>query len=76
MKPVEFEERNCVFAEDQPEYLPLPAFRDPDGVVVSCWELSEEEVELIRQSKKIWVIMYTFNNPLQPLCLTADKPLE
>lgn len=45
MKPIEFPEQNVVFAKDQPEYLPLPAFRNSGGMgeVVSCWKLSWSE---------------------------------
>lgn len=25
MKPIEFKEQNCIYAKDQPEYMPLPA---------------------------------------------------
>lgn len=37
MKPINFKEQNTVFAENQPEYLALPAWRSSRGVVVSCW---------------------------------------
>jgi len=45
MKPIKFTEQNCTYAENQPEYLPLPAFKDeqPAGQVVSCWKLSFRE---------------------------------
>ena len=28
MKPIKFKEQNTVYAENQPEYLPLPVLRD------------------------------------------------
>jgi hypothetical protein len=40
MKPTEFLEQNCVYAKDQPEYLPLPVHRTEDGMVISCWALT------------------------------------
>ncbi len=40
MKPIEFEEQNCIYAKDQPEYLPLPAHKTEDGRVMvdSPWD--------------------------------------
>lgn len=40
MIPIEFPEQNCVYAKDQPEYLPLPVHKTPDGMVISCWALT------------------------------------
>lgn len=39
MRPVKFPGHNVVFAEDQPEYQPLPAILMPglDGEVITCW---------------------------------------
>lgn len=41
MKLIDFPGRNVVFAEDQPEYLPLPALRldNAEGEISSrsCW---------------------------------------
>ena len=74
MKPVEFPGHNVVFAKDQPEYLPLPALRvpGPEGEVITCWELSDEELEEIKRTKRIYLSQWTFNNPLQPIRMTTD----
>lgn len=72
MKPVSFKGQNVVFAEDQPQYTPLPAFRDSKGTVVTCWELSHEDFEKIVETKRIYLSVQTFNNALQPVFLTAD----
>lgn len=75
MKPVEFPEQNVIFAKDQPEYLPLPAYKEngPQGQVISCWELTEDELEEIRRTGKIWLMTMTFNNPLQPILPAVFK---
>lgn len=31
MKPIEFNEQNAVYAKDQPEYTPLPVFKNDEG---------------------------------------------
>lgn len=53
MKPVEFPGVNVVFAKDQPEYMPLPAMKipnDPQGLIITKWQLSPEELERIKAS--------------------------
>ncbi len=67
MNPIKFEGCNVVYAEDQPEYLPLPALRKEDGTITTCWELSSEEMETVKQTRKIYLDVMTFNKPLQPL---------
>lgn len=66
MHPVKFKEHNMVFAENQPEYLPLPAHRDSDGIVTSCWKMSFIERIKILFTGRIYLLQMTFNNPLQP----------
>lgn len=74
MKPIEFPEQNCVYAKDQPKYLPLPAHKDPDGVVTSCWAMSWRERFRVLFTGKIWWRVATFNRPLQPQLGTVDSP--
>lgn len=71
MKPTSFEFQNCVYAKDQPEYLPLPAHKTDEGQVTSCWKLSFKERLQVLFSGKIFVVSLTFNNPLQPLRLAT-----
>jgi hypothetical protein len=72
MKPVEFKEQNVVYAKDQKEYMPLPALIFEDGTVCTCWKMSWKELFKVILHRKVWVSMLTFNNPLQPLLLSAD----
>jgi len=74
MKPVDFPGCNVTFAKDQPEYQPLPAIKinSPQGEVISCWELSDEEIERLKVTRKVYLSMWTFNNPLTPVILTTD----
>lgn len=79
MKPVEFPGVNVVFAKDQPEYMPLPAMKipnDPQGLIITKWQLSPEELERIKETGTIHLSMLTFNQPLQPVLLTVDLPTE
>lgn len=75
MTPIEFPEVNTVYAKDQPEYQPLPAFKSsmPNGEVVTCWKLSFRERLRILFKGEIWLSMLTFNKPLTPSFMTTKK---
>lgn len=86
MKPVRFEEVNVVLGENQPDYESLPALvKDhivgvgddaaviKHGNVITCWELTDEEVADIVKNKKLWLSTLTFGHPFQPVCLTTNK---
>ena len=72
MKPIKFEGHNIVYAENQPEYNTLPAFKDENGTIVTCWELTNEDFERIVETRRIYLSVMTFNNYLQPVYLTSD----
>lgn len=74
MKLIDFPERNIIIAKNQPEYLPLPAYRTDDGKVTCCWKLSLRERLILLFTGKLWHTILTFNNPLQPQLLSGKKP--
>ena len=74
MEIIKFEECNCTFAENQPEYLPLPAHKSKDGIVTSCWGLSLRQRLRLLFSGRMFLQIMTFNKPLQPLKITINKP--
>jgi len=75
MSPIKFKEQNVVYAENQPEYLPLPAFKNesPQGEVISCWQLSFIERMRILFTGKLWVCLLSFNKPLTPSFFSTKK---
>lgn len=75
MTPIKFKEANVTFAKDQPEYQPLPAFRNdsPQDEVITCWKLSFKERLRILFKGEIWLSLLTFNKPLTPSFLTTKK---
>lgn len=73
MKPIEFPEVNAIYAKDQPEYIPLPCHKTPSGDVITCFQLSEEELKEISETGKLWISIKTFNNPLQPIFMSTKK---
>lgn len=76
MQPLKFKGHNCVYAESQPEYLPLPAYRDSLGLVTTCWKLSWKERVKIFFKGSFWLSVYTFGQPLQPLLPEVNSPLK
>jgi hypothetical protein len=75
MKLITFKEMNTVIAENQEEYIAMPAYVSNDGVITCCWELSFLERIKVIFTGKIWHQILTFNKPLQPQLLSIDKPL-
>jgi hypothetical protein len=63
-----------VYAKDQPQYLPLPARVDPEGAVVTCWKLTWRERLTLLLRGTLFLTLLTFNNPLQPIRCSVDKP--
>lgn len=73
MEPINFKGANVVYGKDQPEYLPLPAKkRDARGEVITCWQLSPEELKKVQETGVIWCSILTFNQPLQPILLATE----
>ena len=66
MQPTYFKEHNTVYAKNQKEYLPLPAHKTDDGIVISCWKMTLKERIKAFFTGKIYVSNMTFNMPLQP----------
>ena len=75
MKPITFKGHNTVIAKDQPQYLPLPAYRwnDEQGTIVFCMSVSRWEAIKMLFSGRLWVQFLTFGNPVQPSFFTATQ---
>lgn len=61
-----------VYAEHQPEYLPLPSIRypgNPQGPVTSRWSFTEEERRAIADGADLYLTLLTFHQPLQPVLM-------
>jgi len=74
MKAIEFPEVNLRIAEDQDEYMTLPAYMNPhEGSITSCFELDDDEIEEIVKSKKLFIKVLNFGQPMQPISLSVIK---
>lgn len=76
MKPIEFKEQSVIVAKDQPEYLPLPAYIDPNhpqGEVVFCMGLSIKERIKLLFTGKLWCALLCFHKPVTPSFFSVNK---
>ncbi len=63
----EYKDKEVVYAENQKEYNPLPFVRREDGVILTRWKPTDSEREAIAAGSDIYLSIWTFNQPLQPL---------
>lgn len=75
MKPVKFKESNVTYAENQPQYQPLPVLKleGEEGNVIACWKLNFWERLSVLFLGRIWINLMTFNKPLTPTYLSAFR---
>jgi len=76
MEIIKFKECNVTFAEDQQEYLPLPAHRTKDGEVTSCWKMNFKERIKALFTGKIYIQLLTFNQGLNPQIVSINNPIK
>ena len=78
MTPIEFPECNIQIGAHQPPYVPLPAHAVPDDILgrrITCWQFTPQELMALMDSGGVlWVEMLTFNEKLQPIRITVEKP--
>ena len=63
----EWAEHEVGYGKGQPEYTTLPAIRNSTGVVLSRWKLSDEERKAVSEGADMFLSVWTFGQPLQPL---------
>ena len=69
-KPVEG--TSLVYGADQPEYLPLPAWRR-DHRVITRWRLSWRERIAAVLGRSLYMEVMTFGQPIQPILPTFSE---
>lgn len=81
MKPISpvtpnIKTEEITLAKDQEEYQSMPAVRLNEGqIILSRWELTDEEIENIKETKSIWVELWTFGSRPQPMLLSTEHPI-
>lgn len=79
MEAIDFKQRNVLIAEDQDEFMTLPAYvtQPGDGLpvrVVSKWKLSEEELHQVMTTGEIYLCTVTAGQALQPINASTMDP--
>ena len=69
------EQRERVYAKDQPQYKPLRTLVSPwpEGSVLSRWEPTPEQRLAIAGGADIFLSLYTFHGPLAPSLMFIAK---
>jgi hypothetical protein len=69
--PIEIHDgaERVTFGANQPQYFPLPAARSRDGLVLTEWEFTAEELAVILAGGRLRLWTHTFNAPFQPVSL-------
>jgi hypothetical protein len=77
MKPIRFEGWNTSFADEQPEYQSLPGHlrEGTEGEFISCWKMSFFERLKVLFTGRVFLSVWTFNQPLQPQLPMVENPL-
>lgn len=75
MIPIEFAEQTIVWAKDQPEYLPLPAYSN-ERETISCWRLTWPERVRVLLFGIVWLRQMNFGGPLQPQRPMVESPFK
>lgn len=78
----DFEESNRVYTapdcQDLPAWLGIipdePGQKEGRPYVVSCWTLSDEELQRLLYTKQIWLFVNAINPP--PVALSIDHPFK
>lgn len=63
-----------VIAENQPEYENLPAIQCGEGIILTRWKLTDEEIKIVKETGDIYLFMWTFGKPVMPISLQIEKP--
>lgn len=66
-----------MIAEEQPEYLTLPAavvHWEGEISILTRWQPTAEERRAIAAGQDVYVLILTRGHPLQPLAVTAGPP--
>lgn len=69
MEAVDFIGKNVEIAKNQPEYKTLPALvvPGPEGEVITCWQLSDDEIEEVIKTRRIYMSQLTFGGKYSPV---------
>ena len=76
MTPIRTEHSNITYTAEGCYDLPATLVKLPDGheEVETVWEVTEEELEKIRKSRRIY--LYIHGRSMPPLCMEAESCVQ
>jgi hypothetical protein len=74
----DLKEYEVVYAESQPEYIPLRSLRSrtPEARVLSRWSLTPEQRQMIADGADVYLELSTFGGPLQPIRMAVSTNIH
>lgn len=79
MNPAMFKGADLMYGEEQPQFLLLPAHHDAaTGVTTVCFEMTEEELEVLKTTRRVWIRWKTGTEkpkPIPPIQVAAESGL-
>jgi hypothetical protein len=66
-----------LLGERQDQYITLPAIRvtdDAESAVLTRWELSDDDKKVLANGGDVYLWVWTFGNPFQPVMLEVATP--
>ena len=76
MKPVDFKESTLVLKASE-NYQEIPAKEDRGGAkmyeYVTCWEFSDEEIEQLKKTKRLFITQITGLQKFNPMLLALEE---
>lgn len=74
MRSVKFPGCNLEIGKGQPEYSVIHAMQvpGPEGEIIACYELTDDEIKQINKTGKIFYSRLTFGQKFQPMRLFTD----
>ena len=78
MKPVQFDPNNVILIKNEDfQELPANEYRGPiSGELLTCWELTDEEIETITKERRIYISQLTSINKYNAMMPYAGYPLH
>jgi len=82
MVPTAFDEENDVLdppvgmTQDEVQSLSVYRGHYPDGtpIIISCWKLTEGELDEIKKTGRIW--LHLMGHTMPPACVSVNYPFE
>jgi len=71
MIAIDFPGVTVKIAEHQEEFQTLPAKECPNGSMMFCFELDQEELDEINKTKRIFWQQFTGGKPMQPIGMST-----